>query len=88
MNAFLAKLHLLYTEAKGKLTTYVGLSIAGLSALGANAEDLIAQWPAIAAYLPKAHVIDVVSHYALSALGILAAVARVRRLVWPPKAAT
>ena len=86
MKAFFAKLRLLVTEARGKVTTYVALAIAGVSQLAEHSEDLLQQWPTVASYLPKAHTIDTASHWVLSALGVLAAVTRVRRAVWPPKA--
>lgn len=88
MKAFFAKLRLLIAEARGKVTTYVALAIAGISQLAEHSEDLLKQWPTVAGYLPKAHTIDTASHWALSVLGVLAAITRVRRAVWPPKAAS
>jgi len=88
MKAFLAKLRLLIQESRGKVTTYVALAIVGVAQLAEHAESLLQEWPTVASYLPKSHTLDTASHYVLSGLGILAAIMRVRRAVWPPKTST
>jgi hypothetical protein len=70
-----------YHEAKSKVTTYVALAIATLAQVAEHAEDAYNSWPQIAGYLPSSHLLVSASHYALSALGILAVYTRVRRLL-------
>jgi hypothetical protein len=76
------KLRAFLREARTKATTYVALAIAGVSQLAEHAEDLVNGWPAMKAFLPSGAVLDHVSHYTLSALGLLVVYTRVRRIVW------
>jgi len=71
--------------AKGKMTTYVALSIAGISQLAEHSEELLSSWPSLKAFLP-AHgkYFDQASHYLISALGLLVVYTRIRRLLNPP----
>jgi hypothetical protein len=72
-----------YHAAKGKMTTYLALGIAGFSQLADHAEDLRSQWPGLRAYLPAGDWVDHVSHAILSILGALIVWSRVRRLLKP-----
>ena len=74
-----------WSEARSKATTYVALGIAGVSTLADRAEDLVNQWPAISAYLPKSKTLDHASHYLIAALGFLVVFTRVRRLLKGPQ---
>jgi hypothetical protein len=75
------KMSLFYQYAKGKLTTYVGLSIAGISQVAVHAEDLLNKLPELKAFAPQAKVIQVGCGYIASGLGLLVIYTRVRRLL-------
>lgn len=77
------KLKLLFDEARTKVTTYVAIAIAGIAQVADHAEELQAQWPSIAAYLPKGRAIDMAAHWTITGLGFLVVYTRVRRLVRP-----
>lgn len=72
-----------WLHAKGKLTTWLALGIAGFSQLADHAEELRNEWPALRTYLPSVPWIDHVSHGILSALGVVIVWSRVRRLLQP-----
>lgn len=73
----------LYHEARTKVTTYVALVIAILSQLPEHAEDLRSAWPDLMSYLPSTTFLQHISHYTLSALGLLVIWTRVRRALSP-----
>jgi len=70
-----------FQAAKSKVTTYVALSIAGLSQVAEHAEEAYQQWPGLTTYLPASHYMVTASHYVLSALGLLVIYTRIRRLL-------
>lgn len=86
MKAFLTKLKLLFNEASTKVTTYVVLAMGAIAQIPGHAQDVLNAWPDIAQYLPKTAVITTASHWTVTALGFVAAIMRVRRIVWPPVA--
>ena len=79
------KLKLFWHEARTKLTTYVALLMVALSQLVENAEDLYAASPSFEGMLPSSKYVHTGLHWAISALGMLVVVLRVRRVVWPKK---
>jgi hypothetical protein len=78
------KLRAFLREARTKATTYVALAIAGVSQLAEHAEDLVNGWPGLKAFLPSSAVLDHISHWTLTALGLLVVYTRVRRLLGIP----
>jgi hypothetical protein len=80
--AMKAKIALFYTEAKSKITTYVGLAITGSSVLADKAESLVNEVPNVKSYLPfhGAHIQSFFT-YTAGALGLVAVYTRVRRLL-------
>jgi hypothetical protein len=74
-------LHRIYLEARGKVTTYVALCIAGVAQLAEHAEDLHSSMPSLAQYLPDTPLLTRICHYIVSALGLLVIYTRVRRLL-------
>lgn len=84
----LTYLRQLYTEAKGKVTTYLALAVGGVSQLADHAQELHDQFPELKGYLPQGPAIEHGAHYALSGLGLLIVWSRVRRLLGAAKPAT
>lgn len=71
-----------YAHAKGKLTTWLALLIAGLSQLADHAEELIGEVPSLRPFLPASNVtVEHILHGVLSGLGALVVWTRVRRLL-------
>lgn len=68
------KLKLFWTHAKGKLTTYVGLLIAG-------AAEIRNEWPTLTDQLPHWKWLTGIEAHAFTVLGLLVIYARVRRLL-------
>lgn len=82
----IAKLKLLLKEASTKVTTYVVLAMGAISQISEHAQDILNAWPDIAQHLPSTPVLTMWSHWIITGLGVLAAITRVRRLVWPKSA--
>jgi hypothetical protein len=74
-----------YLHAKGKVTTWVALGIAGLSQLADHAEELITQAPGLRPFLPAGTTVEHLLHGVLSGLGILVVWTRIRRLLTPAR---
>lgn len=74
MNALIAKVRLFIFHAKGKVTTYVGLAIAG-------AGEARNQWPDLIAALPQWHWLVSLEGHTFFILGLLVVYTRVRRLL-------
>jgi hypothetical protein len=81
------KLTQFWMLARGKLTTWLALSVAGFSQLSDHAEEIRTSWPALRGYLPSGDWVDHASHAILSALGLVIVYSRVRRLLHPPTSA-
>ena len=79
------KLKLFWNEAKTKLTTYAALLLVAFSQLADHAEDLYAAFPSFEGMLPASKYVHTGLHWAISALGVIVVVLRVRRVVWPKK---
>lgn len=73
----------LYAAAKGKLTTYLALGVAGFSQVAEHAQDLHDSVPQLSGYLPQSKWIATGTHWALTILGVLIVWSRVRRLLGP-----
>lgn len=84
MSAIVAKIRLFLHHAHDKLTTYVGLAVAGFSVLADKAQSLVDSYPSLQAYLPQNARLLTILHYVIGALGLLAVYTRVRRLMGEP----
>lgn len=73
-----------YAHARGKLTTWLALGIAGLSQLADHAEEIVAQAPSLRTFLPASNVtLEHVLHGVMTLLGVLVVWSRIRRLLKP-----
>jgi hypothetical protein len=70
----LAKLKLFWTEARSKLTVYVGLLIA-------SSAEIRNMWPEITGQLPPWPPMIWLEHHAFAVLGIAVVYTRVRRVL-------
>lgn len=69
------KLKLFLAQAKGKLSTYVGLTIA-------SAAEIRDNWSGVAQFVKGHPKAEWVANHVFVLLGLLVIVARVRRAVW------
>jgi hypothetical protein len=68
-----------YTLAKGKVTTYLALGVAGTSQLADHAENLVNMAPQLKPYLPTGPHFQQGLHYTLTGLGFMIVWSRIRR---------
>ena len=75
----------IWNAARKTLTAALGVTITALAGAAENIETIYAQVPQLEPYLPAVPAVHTGIHYLVGALGIGVAVARVRRMIWPPK---
>jgi hypothetical protein len=79
------KLKQFYAEAHKTLTAWLAAAIVFVAAVDNNIETLYVQVPLLQQYLPTSQHTSTILHGIMTVLGIGVAIARVRKILWPPK---